>query len=295
MNAKQLYQVQKHGWISRGRFGTPPVNLPTKLTSFERQIIYGSMLGDGTTNYNKNQPNRNENYFEPHSIKQEEYLRWKISNCFHKWMKDPSKLSFLGSTNSVLKGREVRGGPQARLNTSYCPLFTILGHNWYKRDSDGNYILRPFGSNGRKERIKKLPRTIIEVLSSKQNRGLGLAVWYMDDGSYLKYPNRGSNFLIRISTQSFSEKENHILCDELLWGEFGVRGLVKKDNQCNKYYIKLTASGSRRLLTIVRPWVEQVPGMQYKLGVGKFSDNSIVVKASIRPGAGRIDSGASDG
>ena len=43
------------------------------LSKIEEQIIIGSILGDGCLVGNK----RNPKFKENHSIKQEEYLRWK--------------------------------------------------------------------------------------------------------------------------------------------------------------------------------------------------------------------------
>jgi hypothetical protein len=49
--------------------------------------------------------------------------------------------------------------------------------------------------------------------------------------------------------------------------EFDIDCIV--DRREDKYMIRLRSDGSRRFLEIVRPWVEQVSGMKYKLGYGR--------------------------
>jgi hypothetical protein len=275
MNAKQLYEKQKCQWKLQG--GVAPLNLPTRFTNFERQIVYGSMLGDGGTRFNGKHPGWNEGFQEGHSIKQELYLRWKIDNCFSKWMKNPANIVYSKGSESI---STVKGGPSVRLFTSACSIFTVLGHKWYRR-ADGHYVLDQKGW-----RIKTLPRDIIEVMSSKDNYGLGLAVWYMDDGCCFKFKYHTGSFLMRpngslcmvnrssknsktvcvsLASCSFNEEENHVLCDDLLWDKFGIKGAVRYKKSLSRYLIDLTSSGSQTFLSIVGPWVEQVSCMRYKV------------------------------
>lgn len=226
----------------------PPI-LPVICTNSERQVIYGSMLGDGGTWWNKHQGGY-EAYQEKHCKGQIPYLKWKMK-YFTKWR-----------PNTYITGS------QLLLRTSCCRFFTDIGNRFYLKDCLG-YLLRWEGS--RYVRVKILPEGVLDYLGSKKNEGLGLAVWYMDDGYY----NTGNKVnyakpTVEISSHCFSLEENNRIAQWFM-ERWGIDARVqKKRNYPLKYkyyyFIYIVASDTYNFLSIVEPWVKQVPCMGYKLG-----------------------------
>lgn len=93
---------------------------------------------------------------------------------------------------------------------------------------------------------------------------LGLAVWYMDDGSLvLRGKNRGTikSREVHFSTHAYTESENRLIIEYFhnIWG-VDFRLTSEKGHPriwCN-------TQNTRRLLNIIGDIVTQVPGMQYK-------------------------------
>jgi hypothetical protein len=262
MNATQLKKLQvvirKHHPGKRG------ATLSTTAVNKERQVIYGGMLGDGGTWYNRINLKCNESYHECHQIGHIEYAKWKMS-FFAKW-------NVKWNIDRRIDRRKgfVRSKPEIYFRTSYCPFFTIIGHKFYKRYDDGNYILRQRGS--RMERIKHLPWDVFDVLGSKKNEGLGLAVWYMDDGSVEYLVNYAGERVvgyygsprIRLCTESFSLEENNRIKDWFCDRWNIVCNVIKISDS---HRISFTSDGTKKFLKIVKPWVKQVSCMHYKLGL----------------------------
>lgn len=99
-----------------------------------------------------------------------------------------------------------------------------------------------------KDGVKIVPKELPELLEP-----LGLAIWYMDDGS-----NNGSN--ITLNTHSFSIPEQERLKD-LLLEKFGVITTLVKDR--SKYKIAIRSHEYDKFMDIVRPFV--IPSMNYKI------------------------------
>lgn len=87
---------------------------------------------------------------------------------------------------------------------------------------------------------------------------LALAVWVMDDGS------KCSNYNIRISTDSFTKKENELL-QSMIKARFGLRCKVCEYNRNNKkyYYLSFNKRNSILLTGIIDKFV--IDCMKYKL------------------------------
>ena len=129
--------------------GTGPVRRLEKIKLSERckQIIYGSILGDGhlflpteTTQYA---------FSEKHSKKQEVYLRWKAR-----------LLSSLSPLVYEVMDKSAYTEHMYVLQMSSCQFFTELRQETYPKG------------------VKIIPASLLERLAP-----LGLAVWFMDDGS----------------------------------------------------------------------------------------------------------------
>lgn len=148
---------------ARTRFGV------LDLSSDEEQVIIGSILGNGWIDCT----NKERNYYRlcfSHSIKQELYCQYKFK-----------LLSRIGKEPKINIKKDKREGfsPLSEyviFKSKQHPIFKEYRDRWYKP----NKILC-------KEDFDKI-------------EGLGLAVWYMDDGWNRKY---GAS----ISTQSFSKED----------------------------------------------------------------------------------------
>ena len=99
-----------------------------------------------------------------------------------------------------------------------------------------------------KNKIKIVPKDLLKIINP-----LGLAVWYMDDGS-----NNGSN--ITLNTHSFSVNEQELI-KNLLMAKFGIKTTLTKDR--DKFKIAIGVQEYDKFLTIVKPYI--IPSMNYKI------------------------------
>lgn len=96
--------------------------------------------------------------------------------------------------------------------------------------------------------IKVVPKNLIEILDP-----LGLAVWYMDDGS-----NNGSN--ITLNTHCFSNEEQEIIRD-LFRDKFAIQTTLVKDR--SKFKIAIGCYELPKFMSIVQPHI--ITSMSYKI------------------------------
>ena len=163
---------------------------------------------------------RNPQIEEAHSRKQEGYLLWKLSQL--------KKLTFtLWETNIGALQFESR-------------VYPFL-----------NYYYKLFYGNGKKQ----ISNEILDQLDT-----LGLAVWYMDDGSYNKKGNS-----CRIHTNGFSYKENVLIKNwfEKRWRLFPkIYSLLLRGKRY--YIINFNVKETKRFIKIVNPYIHR--SMRYKVG-----------------------------
>lgn len=195
------------------------------ITDLQRQLVWGSLLGDGSLE----KPPRGVNaYFrESHSEKQKDYLLYKAE--------------LLGGLCSKA-GQHIRKGQYGlqkqwtrhnewRLHTHCHPWLT---ETWQLFYPDGR---------------KVVPDFIFDKLGP-----FGLAMWYLDDGSAIV---TGGG---KIATCNFTFDEVEQLA-KLLQNKFWIEGLPRKEGKYPIIYI--TQSGFQRLRSTIREFVP--PSMQYKL------------------------------
>ena len=99
-----------------------------------------------------------------------------------------------------------------------------------------------------RDKIKIVPKKLLELLEP-----MGLAVWYMDDGS-----NNGNS--ITLNTHNFSVSEQEML-QGLLFNKFKIKTTLVKDR--SKYKIAINSHEYNKFINIVRPFV--IPSMNYKI------------------------------
>ena len=148
-----------------------------KLSTIQREIIVGKLLGDG---HLETQNGLTYRLKIEHSFKQREYVDW-LYNCFDSWvLQKPSK------KKKILFGKEY---------------YNI----WFNTLSDVK--LRYYGNIFYKEGKKIIPRNIKKLLSP-----LAMAVWFMDDGSYKSKAHKS----LILNTQSFCKKDLEFLQQKMM-------------------------------------------------------------------------------
>lgn len=94
---------------------------------------------------------------------------------------------------------------------------------------------------------------------------LGLALWYMDDGSlvYCRNPNGSiASRQMYLSTACFTEAEHDMMADYFL-EYWGIR--LRKGKQGKHWKMWANTEDTLKFFDIIRPYVLMVPGMWYKI------------------------------
>ena len=217
--------------------------LKALITSDQLQLIIGSLLGDARLECrSKSVRAKHTARLRIHqSDKQKHYVFWKYEHL----------------KNLI----------------SCVPRFTKVWHDkkrnkdhfsWYfhtRSNETLGVIHQLFYLNG----VKILPKQkILDLLDP-----LGLATWFMDDGS-----NNGSN--ITLNTHNFSILEQSVL-QRLLLNKFGVVSTLVKDR--SKYKMAIGKGEYDKFISIVRPHV--IPAMNYKVSSPRNDLSHIMRQAAI--------------
>lgn len=201
-------------------------------------LIIGSIVGDGCLNICSN--GTSVRYVENHSIKQEDYLMWKIEHFRNAGHQGGS--IWYRNNKTKYKGRTVSHRSKC-FELCSTELFKSYRTEWY-----------PSGE-------KQVPYDF------ELNPDI-LSVWYMDDGEFESWTG-----FAKINTNGFNLQSQHILQRELQRYDIKSSIAIKKQgNKKKTYYIYIPASEAWKLLTIVEKNI--VPCMQYKVpdGYYMFSD-----------------------
>lgn len=205
-----------------------------------KQILLGSLLGDGYLTKLKN--DKNAFYRELHSKKQKEYLLWKYKYLKIFDVKLHEYSTYDKRTNkiydSILLWSKVNP-----LLTSYHELLYI---------------------NGKKTVTGKL----LDEIGL-----LGLAIWYLDDGHY-NYRDGRCGF----ATDIFSYEEN-LLLKNWLRNKFGISTYFfrRKKKDTISYTINLSSDETLKFLDMINMFVPKC--MHYKLGPFKPENYSKLADA----------------
>ena len=214
--------------------------------------VIGMVFGDGSLDSTANHPsswakangkvichkpgNHKVSLYFGHSAKQEGYLKWKIELL-------RNYLTFNGGIKH--RSMDVKG---VRYETVRA---TSLGNNKL------SYLYPKLYRNKKK---------FVNLHTLNRLTSLGLAVWYMDDGCLIQrksssgklWPGRS----IFLSTESFS-KEEVLLVQQWFWKQWHIKASVVK-SRCY-WVLWFNVWQTDLLLNIIRPYIEQVPAMWYKL------------------------------
>jgi DNA-binding transcriptional regulator WhiA len=195
-----------------------------KLTTRQQHILVGLLLGDGHIEQPYSTPRARLKVEQRESVK--EYVNWLYEN-FQEWVNRPIRIrtKYLKSTGKSYRYHE----------------FTTYAHEEYL---PYRQLFYPAG--------KKVIPDNIDVLLTP----IGLAVWFMDDGSIKSRECRGRI----INTHSFSENEVKRLC-LVLKNKFELSAWPRYQKDGIQLYI--SAKSADALTNILNPYI--LPVMRYKL------------------------------
>lgn len=205
-----------------------------KLSSTQKEIIYGLVLGDA---FLQQTGTKNARLRMEHSEKQEDYMTWLHQQLKNLFTNQPTKMK-----RTHPKTKKIYG--YVRLQSHSSPWFGKLQKQFYL--------------NGK----KIIPKNIASFLKTSRT----LAVWYMDDGHYYQRDKSA-----HIYTQKFSEEELRRLV-QTFEKQFSIRPKVycRPDRQA----CQLTINGHdlKRFVRLIRPHL--IPSMEYKLPLDPVTTES---------------------
>lgn len=199
------------------------------LTEKQKQLIVGSLLGDGTMHIFKN--GHNANFKVEQGLKQKAFVEWKY-DILKNWVFTEPKLSYR------YRGDDREKYPKSWwFRTISHPILTEMHDKFYQKTDQ----------NGKK---KIVPKDL-----AKDFTPFSLAVWIMDDGCF-------SQKIIDISTYSFLLSDIDFL-QRLIKNKFNLEARYHKDRD-KGYRMYFRKSETDKLINIVAPFI--IPSMKYKIG-----------------------------
>lgn len=204
--------------------------MKTKFTKESRNLLIGLLLGDGTVS--------NNNVFKlSHCEAQRDYLEWKIQQLNEMAIRNNGIKSYT-STCGYNIGKTVL---YTQLNI--IPFIKVLRKVVYQ--------------NGKKTFTRKL----LNRLDAR-----GIAIWYMDDGhiNIRKAKGRPCGFYIKISTCEPKEEVQTIIdYFKEMWNINFY--MFHEGKQSDSYSLCCGTREGLKFITLVKPYVEQVPSMLHKI------------------------------
>jgi len=192
-----------------------------KIPEKVEQIIIGSLLGDARL---QRKGEGNACFREEHSLKQKNYLLWKmeiLSKFFGKF-----KIYYRGKRKNFFKTKCYDISEQIIITSKFHPIFTFFYEELYP---------------------SKSKKVICESVLNKL-KPLGLAVWYMDDGSKIN----GNKYVICVC-----DKQNKELIKIKLKKIFNLNCSIHKDT------IYFPNSETEKFTKLIKPYIHQ--DLNYKL------------------------------
>lgn len=195
------------------------------LTSLQCEVLVGLLLGDGHLEQSPCTPRARLKIEQREAAG--EYVEW-LYDIFREWVLGPikKKETFLHVTK--------------RSYGKYW--FTTVTHEAFLPYREIFY-----SSTGK----KRVPGNIADMLTP-----LGLAVWFMDDGSVKSHQSLGRI----LNTHGFVREDVDLLC-QVLQEKFSLRAYPRKQKEGMQIYI--SGQSAEILQKLLEPYI--VPMMRYKL------------------------------
>jgi len=192
------------------------------LSKRQKEILIGLILGDGHL----------ERLYTPtlgrlkveQSYKHKDYVDW-IYEEFRNWVRSKPKI----------KKKEV--WDRTYLNYG----FLTYGHR----------LLREF-----QEKLYRKGKKIVPNDLEKNITPLGLAIWFMDDGSIKSRKHKG----LFLNTQDFKKNDVRRL-QKILKNKFGIPSSTRKNGKGEQIY--LGGKSGEKFIGIIKPYI--IPSMEYKI------------------------------
>ncbi len=198
-----------------------------KLTNKQKQLLIGTLLGDGTLRLGKR--NTNAGLKIQHSEKDKDYLKFK-----HSILKN-----FV--TGKIIREKKINKDT----NKSYLSqLFITITHPEFTEFHKLFY------------KIKK--KIVTNKILSKL-KPFGLAIWIMDDGYY----NKVGKFM-DLYTMNFTHKE-HLIMQDWFKEKYGIFPKINYHKQADKYYLRFNLSDTQKLVRIIQSYI--INSMKRKIGL----------------------------
>ena len=203
--------------------------MKTKINKESRNLLIALCLGDGTI-YSNNVMKLS------HSLKQEDYLKWKI-NLLNKHGLKNNGIKYYTSTTGYNIGKQV-----CYTQLSTIPFIKMLRKIMYKP-------------------VKSYSKLINRIDEQ------GLAIWYMDDGhlNMRKYPDGTYHgYYVKMSTCL-----PKVQCEEIIqkiYEKFNVKFYTFHEGRKeDSFSLCCGTKEAKKFIKIVKPYVEQIPSMLYKV------------------------------
>lgn len=217
------------------------INEP-EISETQKQVVLGSLLGDANIHIVKSKRISSK------------YIN-KGTRARIKFQHGPRQFKYIDFKYTILK-EHVGTAPKITKNNGFGKVLKKFSTKCNFYESCKSVI----NNNKKSPNINWL----------NQITELGLAVWYMDDGSI-------SNSSARFHTEGFSIKENKLLC-KWLKNKFDIECKISHyiKNNHKLYYISLSRNGTRQLAKLISKYIPKF--MRYKLPQGEFDkfDESIL-------------------
>lgn len=202
------------------------------LSSSQKQIILGGLLGDSSFNKEENRVRFS------HSEKQKEYLKWKY-NFFNKEAVTNIK-SHINKWN----------------NKEYLAYHFDFRNLKSNKSEDDDVFLKFIKKNlYSKSGRKKISMKYLDKLNP-----LGIAVWWLDDGSLCISKRNRYGILC---THCFNFEEN-LLIQKYFKDKWDINVSIKKEKD-KYYFLRFNVTALKKLIKIIYPYVTQIPNMIYKI------------------------------
>jgi hypothetical protein len=162
-----------------------------------------------------------------HCLKQKEYLEWKanlIRNIFQ----------------SNINVRQI-------VNNGYPAVVLEKGHKYFR-------VLHRYLY---KNKVKTIPIKALNRLTP-----IGLAIWWMDDGSLYPKKRNGKIHAWELVLSTYLSKEENETIVKYFQDKWDITWKITKHK--NLYRLRMSTKEGRRFLEIVRPYVNQIECMKYK-------------------------------
>lgn len=204
-----------------------------QFTTTQKNIVLGSIMGDGMLRYNEHKSGSSSSYYEHYGIKQKKYREWKVLKLAPLWKIAPK-------SNSLL--------------SRVAPLWKELESHFYQHQSNN-------------QRTKRIPSLFFDEAKQLES----VATLFLDDGSLLisHRVNHRSNtvFLtphIALYLQNFTKQELERLSDWFTKRTDVPFRLTKRPDG-HGYYLRTSQTAhTLQFLKCLSPITDTCPSMAYK-------------------------------